>query len=241
MWVNRPKVGDYDVKYETLFCGVCHSDLHHAYNHFGATKFPIVPGHELVGVVTEVGSKVTKVKVGDHVGAGVVADSCLECPSCDIGDEQYCYGGKHVAAYNDMKRYTHLGGNPKSQTFGGYSGSNVLHEHFTIPIPDGIPLKSCSPILCAGITLYDPLKHWGACEGKKMNIGIIGIGGLGTMGLKVSGALGHHVTAIDTNPRMEEACYEKGADAFILSTDPEQMKAAEMHFDIILNTIPAAH
>mmetsp|Transcript_11207 Transcript_11207/g.18853 ORF Transcript_11207/g.18853 Transcript_11207/m.18853 type:complete len:204 (+) Transcript_11207:1059-1670(+) len=203
MFINRPKVGDFDVKFETIFCGICHSDLHHTYNHFGTAKYPIVPGHEMVGRVVEVGSKVSKVKVGDHVGVGVISDSCLNCHSCDIGDEQYCEGGKHVATYNDMKRYSHIGGNPDSQTFGGYSASNVLNEHFTIKIPKGIPLERASPLLCAGITMYDPLKHWGATEGKKMRIGVAGIGGLGTMGIKLAKALGHEVFAISNEASQE--------------------------------------
>ena len=197
MWINRPKIlGDFDVKFDTIFCGVCHSDLHHTANHFGVTKYPIVPGHEMVGLVTEVGSRVTKVKVGDYVGIGVVSDSCLNCSNCDIGDEQYCEGGKNVATYNDMKRHGHIGGNPESQTFGGYSACNVLHEHFTIKMPENLPLEAASPLLCAGITMYDPLKYWGATEGKKMKIGIAGVGGLGTMGIKLAKALGHEVYAI---------------------------------------------
>ena len=221
-YINRPKVSDYDVRFEVLYCGVCHSDLHYGRNDFGGATFPLVPGHEIVGQVLEVGSKVTKVKVDVRVGNGCISDACLDCRNCGLGDEQYCFGGKSVHTYADKKRYTHIGGNPDAMTYGGYSGSQCLHEHFIMKIPDAIPLEKAGPILCAGITMYDPLRYWGATkEGSHMAIGIVGIGGLGTMGIKLAKALGHKVVAISTSTTKKDMALEKGADEFIVSTDPE--------------------
>ena len=180
------------------YCGICHSDCHIGNNDLDDSMYPMVPGHELIGTVVEVGSKVKKVKVGDNVGVGVIKDSCLKCGTCVSGDEQYCESG-FVHTYNSMKKHPHVGGNQDTQNFGGYSASEVVHEHFIVKIPDAIPLDKAGPILCAGITLYDPLRHWGATKGKQMSIGIVGIGGLGTMGIKLAKALGHKVTAISTS------------------------------------------
>ena len=241
-YINRAKVGDFDVKFEVLYCGVCHSDVHIGLNHLGGTTYPLVPGHELAGKVVEVGSKVTKVQVGDNVGVGVMSDSCLDCRNCTLGDEQYCFGGKSVSTYGDKKRYTHIGGNPDSMTYGGYSGSHCLHEHFIMKIPEGVPLDKAGPILCAGITMYDPLRYWGATKGdREMAIGIVGIGGLGTMGIKLAKALGHKVFAISTSAHKEAMAKEKGADGFIVSSDQGQMEAHKMTLDLILNTVSAEH
>jgi len=202
----------------------------------------MVPGHELIGKVLEVGSKVTKVKVGDSVGIGCISDACLDCHACELGDEPYCYKGKSVHTYNDRKRYTHIGGNPNASTFGGYSGSNVIHEHFILRIPDSLPLDKAGPILCAGITMYDPLRNWGATkEGSKMTIGIIGVGGLGSMGIKLAKALGHKVVAISTSAGKKEMALQRGADVFIVSTDPESMASAKGTCNLILNTVSAEH
>jgi len=239
VWINRPKVGDKDVKFELKYCGICHSDCHLGLNHLGGSMYPIVPGHELIGTVTEVGAGVTKVKVGDNVGVGVIKDSCLDCPTCKAGDEQYCQKG-HTHTYNSMKTH-HVRGNPDTQNFGGYSASEVVHEHFIIRIPDGVPLEKAGPILCAGITMYDPLKYFGAASGKKMTVGIVGIGGLGTMGIKLAAILGHDVVAISTSANKEAMAKEKGATAFVNSTDPESIKAQEGTIDLILNTVSAAH
>ena len=241
LWINRPKVGDWDVRFEMKYCGICHSDVTLGNNHLNDAMFPMVPGHELVGTVTEIGSKVTKVKVGDNVGVGVIKDSCLDCGTCKGGDEQYCEAGNSIHTYNSLKKYTHIGGNPNTQNFGGYSASEVVHEHFILRIPDSLPLDKVGPILCAGITLYDPLRHWGATSGKKMNIGIVGIGGLGTMGIKLAAALGHNVTAISTSNSKEAMAKEKGASTFIVSKDPESMKSAHNSLDLILNTVSAPH
>ena len=241
IWINRPKVGDMDVKFEMKYCGICHSDCHLGLNHLGGSMYPMVPGHELCGTVTEVGAKVTKVKVGDNVGVGCIIDSCLECNTCKGGDEQYCEGGGSTHTYNSEKKYGHIGGNPDTQNFGGYSASNVVHEHFICKIPDSIPLEKAGPIMCAGITLYDPLVHWGALNGKKMNIGIIGIGGLGTMGIKMAKAMGHRVVAISTSANKAEIAKEKGAEGFVVSTDNASMAAEAGKLDLILNTISASH
>ena len=240
--INRPKAcGDDDVMIDILYCGICHTDVHNALNHLGSTMYPIVPGHEIIGKVREVGSKVEKVAVGDHVGVGCISDSCMDCRACEIGDEQYCLKGKSVHTYNDKKRYTHLGGNQATQTFGGYSANTTLHQRFVVKIPDSLDITKASPILCAGITMYDPLKNWGATKGEKMTIGIIGVGGLGTMGIKLAKALGHEVVAISRSSNKEAMAREKGADRFVVSTDPESMAAAKDSCNLILNTIAVAH
>ena len=242
IWINRPKVGDNDVKFAMKYCGICHSDCHLGLNHLGGSMYPMVPGHELVGVVTEVGSKVTKVKVGDKVGVGCIIDSCLNCGTCKGGDEQYCEGGGSTHTYNSMKTYGHIGGNQETQNFGGYSASNVVHEHFVIKVPNDMPLQHAGPIMCAGITMYDPLRHWGATKpGSNMCIGIIGVGGLGTMGIKMSKALGHRVVAISTSANKEGLAKQKGADAFVVSSDNASMAAEAGKMDLIINTVSAEH
>ena len=150
-------------------------------------------------------------------------------------------GGKSVHTYNDKKRYTHIGGNPEEKTYGGYSGSNVLHEHFIVKIPNEIPLDKAGPILCAGITMYDPLRTYGATSGKKMTIGVIGIGGLGTMGIKLAKALGHKVIAVSTSENKRQMALDRGADDFVVSTDPKSMESQQGQIDLLLNTVSADH
>ena len=243
VWINRPKVGEMDVKFKMEFCGICHSDCHLGLNHLGGSMYPMVPGHELCGTVIEVGSGVTKVKVGDKCGVGCIIDSCLDCGTCKGGDEQYCEKGGSTHTYNSLKNHGHIGGNQETQNFGGYSGSNVVHEHFIIKIPDDMPLEKAGPIMCAGITMYDPLRHWGATKegGPKMCIGIVGVGGLGTMGIKMAHALGHRVVAISTSAGKEELAKGKGADAFVVSTDGASMAKEAGKLDLIINTVSAAH
>jgi len=238
--INRGVVGPKDVKFQIKYCGICHSDLHTALNHLGGCTFPIVPGHELVGVVTETGKDVTKVKVGDKVGVGCFVDACLECGSCKTGDEQYCQNGV-TFTYNSIPSHGRVPGNPETQTFGGYSGSVTVQEHFAMKIPDTIPLEKAGPLMCAAITMYDPLRHWGATKGNHMNIGIVGIGGLGTMGIKIAKALGHTVYAISTNPNKKNLATQKGADHFVVSTDPESITANTNKIDLILNSVSAPH
>jgi len=242
MHIHRSKCRDGDVRVDLQYCGICHTDVHIALNHLGGSMYPLVPGHELVGVVAEVGKDVKKVKVGDRVGIGCMCDGCGECSSCKGGNEQYCSkaGWNHV--YNDVKKYGHMGGNQATQTFGGYSGSHCLPEHWIIKIPDGMPLDAAAPLLCAGITMYDPLKHWGATkQDRVMTIGIVGIGGLGTMGIKLAKAMGHRVIAISHTPGKAALATSKGADAFVVSSDPESVKAEAGKCDLILNTVAAPH
>jgi uncharacterized zinc-type alcohol dehydrogenase-like protein len=240
IFIARPNVQENHVKFEMLYAGICHTDVHFGENILGSTSYPFVPGHELMGKVTEVGAKVTKVKVGDNVGVGCFIDACLDCPRCKEGDEQYCDKGM-TGTYGGDKKHGHVGGNQTTKTCGGYSGSNVVHEHFVCKIPDGIPAENAAPILCAGITMYDPLRHWGATAGKKMTIGIIGVGGLGTMGIKLAKALGHDVYAISTSASKEALAKEKGATHFVVSTSPESMTANAGKCDLILNTVSANH
>ena len=245
IWINRPNCRDNDVKFEMLYCGICHSDCHIGLNHLGpygrGCHYPFVGGHELLGKVTEVGAKVTKFKVGDNVGVGCFVGSCKECQPCKDGEENYCDKGM-IATYNGVKMHGCVGGNQETRTHGGYSGSNVIHEDFIVRIPDSLPLDKSAPIMCAGITMYDPLRQHGAVDGgKKMTIGVIGIGGLGTMGIKIAKALGHDVVAISTSAHKEAMAKEKGATHFVASKDPESIKACAGKCNIILNTVSAAH
>jgi uncharacterized zinc-type alcohol dehydrogenase-like protein len=228
------------VKFDLIYSGVCSSDIAIGSNSLNNCRYPLVAGHELFGVVTEVGSKVTKFKVGDYVGVGTHVDACLDCSQCNNNDEQYCMNIKSNT-YNGSRYHGRVPGNKDLPTYGGYSINHVCHENFVLSIPDGIPHEAAAPILCAGITLYDPLKHWGANGEKKINVGIIGIGGLGTMGIKFAAAMGNNVVAISTSANKEELCKQKGATAFVCSTDPESIKKHAKTLDLILNTVSANH
>ena len=230
--IDRREPGPHDVKIDILYCGVCHSDLHTARGEWKGTKYPCVPGHEIVGTVAAVGAEVTKFKVGQRVGVGCMVDSCGECESCKAGLEQYCYPG-NVGTYNGHDK--HSGGH----TFGGYSASITVTENFVLSIPDNLPLDAAAPLLCAGITLYSPLKHWGAGPGKR--VGIIGLGGLGHMGVKIARALGAQVVMITTSPEKAADAQKLGAHEVIISTDAAQMKAASKTLDLLMNTVSAAH
>lgn len=203
--------------------------------------YPIVPGHELVGVVEEIGSAVTRVKVGDKVGMGCLVDSCMDCKACKKNDDQYCEVAGWCHVYNDTKKYGHIGGNPDTQTLGGYSTKQTCHERFVISLPENIDLTTVGPLMCAGVTMYDPLRHWGATKGDKMTIGVVGVGGLGTMGLKIAKALGHRVVAISHSNKKEALAKEKGADAYYNYTDKNVAPARDDLCDLILNTIPVEH
>jgi len=239
-YINRGNVRLNDVKFRVDYCGICHTDVHFGLNHFGGTMYPVVPGHEVVGTVTEVGPGVKKLKVGDKVGVGCMVDSCLDCESCKSGEEQYCLSGC-VQTYNHSKLYTRVGGNKDSQTFGGYSGSMVVDEHFVMKIPEPIPLEVAGPLFCAAITVYDPLRYWGYTTGKPKKVGIVGIGGLGTMGIKIASALGHKVYAISTSSEKKAMAKTKGATGFIVSTKANHMTSHAGKMDIILNTVSADH
>lgn len=220
--IYRGEPGDFHVKIKMKYCGICHTDVHLAFNHLGGSIYPMVPGHELVGVVEQVGSKVTKFKKGDRVAMGAIGDACFECGQCKKGQQQYCdkEGWEHI--YNAEKKYHNNPGNQSVQNFGGYSSYQCMHENLVFKVPDNYELKYVGPIMCAGITLWDPLVHWGAKDilndpSKKMTIGIIGIGGLGTMGIKLAKALGHEVVAISSSESKAAMAKEKGADVFVCS------------------------
>jgi alcohol dehydrogenase (NADP+) len=225
---------------EILFSGICHSDVHVGQNDFGNTQFPCVPGHEILGRVREIGDKVTKFKVGDLVGVGCFVDSCRNCKECENSNENYCMNTL-TNTYNGPKLHGGVAGNQEGKTWGGYSASHTVHEHYCHQIPEGLPIEKVAPILCAGITMYEPLRLWGATKGEKMVIGIAGIGGLGTMGIKIAKALGHEVVAISQSMKKEKLAKEKGADHYVASTDPESVKACPAKCHIILNTVSVDH
>jgi uncharacterized zinc-type alcohol dehydrogenase-like protein len=232
-----------DVLIDMKYCGVCHTDLHTAAGHLaalGMKAYPCVPGHELVGVCTAVGSKVTRVKVGDHVGVGCMVDSCMNCAACKRGEEQMCtkqvgtYGGKD----NGSGRAATGPGAPR-HTLGGYTTRMVVDEKFSIIIPKSYPLENAGPVMCAGVTLYDPLRRYGAKAGTR--VGIVGIGGLGHVGIKVAKAMGCHVTAVTRSAAKGAFAKKCGADAVVISTNPAEMRAAAGSIDLLLNTIPSEH
>ncbi|MBU2738281.1 NAD(P)-dependent alcohol dehydrogenase [Acidithiobacillus concretivorus] len=230
--IERRQPGPDDVKIEILYCGVCHSDLHTARNEWKNTIYPAVPGHEIVGRVVAVGDQVKNFKVGDFAGVGCMVDSCGHCSSCDEGEEQYCENG-FTGTYNGPV----FGG---ENTFGGYSQSVVVKESFVLKVRhDEKNLASVAPLLCAGITTYSPLRHWQVGPGKK--VGIVGLGGLGHMGVKLAHAMGAHVVLFTTSPGKIEDGKRLGADEVCISTDPKQMAEHSNSFDFILNTVAASH
>jgi len=236
--IKRNAAGVDDVTFDLKYCGICHTDVHYALNDMGMTNYPCVPGHELAGVVTVVGGNVTKYKVGDKVGVGCIVDSCMACSGCGGGEEQLCEKGMTMT-YNDTTKHGHLA-TDSGYTYGGYSKSYTANQRYIVKIPDGFPLEAAGPVLCAGITMYSPLCYWKANKGG-MRVGIIGIGGLGQMGVRLAKAMGNTVTAISTSPKKEAASKEIGADNFVVSTTPESMAAAGMSLDLILNTVSASH
>jgi len=230
--IDRRKATPHDVEIEILFCGVCHSDLHTARNEWHGTIYPCVPGHEIVGRVKQVGSHVTKFKPGDLVGVGCIVDSCRECEYCKQRLEQYCEPGM-TGTYNSPDK--HLGG----QTYGGYSESVVVDEAYVLRIPKNLDLAATAPLLCAGITTYSPLRHWNAGPGKK--VGIVGIGGLGHMGIKIAKAMGAHVVAFTTSESKFAEARRLGADDVVLSKDDRQMAAQRGKLHFILDAVSAGH
>ncbi len=229
---ERRDVRPDDVVIDILYCGVCHSDLHQARNDWGNSKFPMVPGHEIIGRVSAVGSAVTRFKAGDSVGVGCMVDSCQTCASCARGLEQYCENGSTLT-YNDVDR------RDKRPTFGGYSEKIVVNEKFVLTIPAGLDLAGAAPLLCAGITTWSPLRHWNVGKGSK--VAVVGLGGLGHMALKLANALGADVTLFTRSPDKEADALALGAHRIVLSTDKAQMKASARQFDLIINTVPYAH
>ncbi len=232
MNIERREATPKDVEIEILYCGVCHSDLHTARNDWGGTIYPAVPGHEIVGKVTKVGSDVTKLKVGDYAAVGCLVDSCHECDSCRHDLEQYCLNGM-IGTYNGPDK--HLGGH----TFGGYSEKVVVDEHFVLKVPSNLNLAAAAPLLCAGITTWSPLRHWRVGKGSK--VGVIGLGGLGHMAIKLAKGLGAEVTLFSRTPNKKDDAMELGADEVVISTDHLQMKSARGKFDLIIDTVPYIH
>jgi len=221
-----------DVVIDIAYCGICHTDLHFVENDWGVTLYPVVPGHEIVGHVVAVGAGVTGFSVGDRVGVGCLVDSCRECSPCREGLEQYCTGGK-VPTYNGEDRHD------GSITFGGYSERIVVSERFVLRVPDKLDLAAAAPLLCAGITTYSPLRHFGVGEGHR--IGVIGMGGLGHMGIKLARAMGAEVTLFTRSADKAAEGRHQGAHHVIVSTDQAQMEAAAGTFDFLLDTVPVAH
>jgi uncharacterized zinc-type alcohol dehydrogenase-like protein len=229
--IDRRDVGPKDVMIEIKYAGICHSDIHHVRGEWQEETFPLVPGHEIAGVVTEVGSEVTKHKVGDRVGVGCMVNSCGECENCLKGEEQYCLKG-NIGTYASVDTYGD--GEP---TQGGYSTHIVVTENFVLNIPDGIELDVAAPLLCAGITTYSPLRHWGAGKGK--NVGLVGLGGLGHMGVKLAHAMGAEVSVLSRSLDKKEDGLKLGADHYYATKDPETFKKLAGTFDLIINTVSA--
>jgi uncharacterized zinc-type alcohol dehydrogenase-like protein len=232
--IERREPGPRDVQFQILFCGVCHSDLHTARSQWPGTIYPCVPGHEIVGRVTKVGSGVKGFKAGDLAAVGCMVDSCKTCPSCREGMEQYCDTNGIVFTYNSKDPHF-----PGKATYGGYSSHIVVDERFCLHISDKLNLAAVAPLLCAGITLYSPLKHWGATKGKK--VGIVGLGGLGHMGVKLSHAFGAHTVLFTTSPGKAEDGKRLGADEVVISKNEDEMNKHAGTFDLIVSTVAVSH
>jgi len=227
---GRREPREHDVLIDIRYCGICHSDIHQARDEWGDAIFPMVPGHEITGTVTAVGGQVSKFKVGDRVGVGCFVDSCRTCPECRQGLEQYC-SVRASWTYNGREQ-------DETPTYGGYSEKIVVDENYVLRIPEGIPLDAGAPLLCAGITLYSPLKHWKAGSGK--NVAIVGMGGLGHMGVKLAHALGAEVTVLSQSLSKQQDGKRLGADHYYATSDPGTFTRLERHFDLIINTVSAA-
>lgn len=230
--IKRRAATPHDVEIEILYCGICHSDLHTARNEWHGTVYPVVPGHEIVGRITNVGAHVRKFNVGDLAAVGCMVDSCRECDYCNQGLEQYCEPG-NTLTYNSPDKHLN------TQTYGGYSESIVVDEHFVLRVPQNLDLAATAPLLCAGITTYSPLKHWNAGPGKK--VGVVGIGGLGHMAIKLAKAMGAHVVVFTTSPSKREDAKRLGADEVVLSTDDAQMAAQARSLDLVIDAVSASH
>lgn len=227
--IERRAVGEYDVLIDIKFAGICHSDIHQAREGWGEAIFPMVPGHEIAGVVAEVGPGVTRFQVGDRVGVGCMVDSCRECENCLRGEEQYCLNGM-VGTYNAV-------GKDGEPTYGGYSEKIVVDENYVLRIPDGLSLDVAAPLLCAGITTYSPLSHWNAGPGKK--VAIVGLGGLGHMAVKIAHAMGAEVTVLSQSLRKKDDGLKLGADHYYATSDPKTFEELAGTFDLIVSTVSA--
>ncbi|MGW1155251.1 NAD(P)-dependent alcohol dehydrogenase [Streptomyces rubiginosohelvolus] len=227
--IERRPVGEFDILIDIKFAGICHSDIHQARDGWGEGIFPMVPGHEIAGIVAETGSGVTRFKVGDRVGVGCMVDSCGRCDACLMGREQHCAEG-NTQTYNALDR----SGEP---TYGGYSTHLVVTEKFAVSIPEGVALDEAAPLLCAGITTYSPLKRWGAGPGKK--VAVVGLGGLGHMAVKIAHALGAEVTVLSQSLRKKDDGLKLGADHYYATSDPKTFEELAGTFDVILSTVSA--
>ena len=230
--IERRAPAAHEVQIEIRYCGVCHSDIHQARAEWGGGIFPMVPGHEIVGHVGAVGSAVTRFKVGDAVGVGCFVDSCRECAACREGVEQYCSDGM-TATYNSLERGS------RQPTHGGYSTRIVVDENYVLRVPASIPLDRAAPLLCAGITVYSPMRHYGVKAGDRL--AVVGLGGLGHMGVKIARAMGAHVTVLSTSPSKREDALKLGADDFAATGDKQTFKKLAGQFDFVLDTVSAPH
>ncbi|MCD4852251.1 NAD(P)-dependent alcohol dehydrogenase [Arthrobacter sp. AK01] len=228
--IERREVGPNDVHIDIKFAGICHSDIHTVRGDWGPQQYPLAPGHEIAGIVTEVGPEVTKHKVGDRVGVGCMVNSCKECKNCRAGEEQYCLNG-NVGTYGAVDRDGTI-------TQGGYSSHVVVNEDFVVTIPDGLDLDVAAPLLCAGITTYSPLHHWGAGPGKK--VAVVGLGGLGHMAVKIAHAMGAEVTVLSQSLKKMEDGLQLGADHYYATSDPSTFEQLGGTFDLIINTVSAS-
>ncbi len=229
--IERREPGPHDVLIDIKFCGVCHSDLHQTRDEWDNSKFPMVPGHEIAGIVERVGDKVTRFKKGDRVGVGCMVDSCNECESCKQGEEQYCE--KHtVLTYNDIEL------DDKTPTYGGYANCITVLDRFVVRIPDNLPLDKAAPLLCAGITTYSPLAHWKAGPGK--SVAVVGLGGLGHMAVKLAKAMGAKVTVISRSIKKKADAEVMGATDYVATAEPSAIENAQNRFDLIINTVSSA-
>ncbi|SEG58618.1 NAD(P)-dependent alcohol dehydrogenase [Paenibacillus sp. UNC499MF] len=227
--IERRDLQPHDVLIEIKYAGICHSDIHTARGEWGPVQYPIVPGHEIAGIVTGVGSEVTKYAAGDRVGVGCMVDSCGKCTNCHKGEEQYCLNGM-TGTYGAVDRYGQY-------TQGGYSTQIVVTEDFVVKIPESLQLDAAAPLLCAGITTYSPLRHWGAGPGKK--IAVVGLGGLGHMAVKLAHAMGAEVTVLSQTLKKKDDGLQLGADHYYATSDPETFKTLAGTFDLIVNTVSA--
>jgi uncharacterized zinc-type alcohol dehydrogenase-like protein len=229
---ERRDVGSHDVQIEILYCGVCHSDIHQVRNEWGNSIYPMVPGHEIVGRIARVGSEVTRFKEGDLAGVGCFVDSCRVCRNCKEGEEQYCENHL-VSTYNGTEK------DEKTPTYGGYSSQLVVDENYTLKVPTNLPLEKVAPLLCAGITTYSPLRRFKVGPGQK--VGVVGLGGLGHMGVKLAASMGAEVTVFSTSPAKEKDARGLGAHHFVVTKDPANLESLAGRFDFILDTVSASH
>ncbi|PKV62433.1 NAD(P)-dependent alcohol dehydrogenase [Pontibacter ramchanderi] len=230
--LERREVGEYDVLIDIKYCGVCHSDLHQVRDEWGGAMYPLVPGHEIVGVVTKVGAGVKKFKEGDLAGVGCFVDSCRTCDSCREGLEQYCEV-QNVGTYNSYER------DGKTITYGGYSNQIVVDENYTLKVPESLDLARTAPLLCAGITTYSPIMQWQIGEGHR--VGIVGLGGLGHMAVKIAAAKGADVTVLSTSPNKKQDALDLGAHNFAVTKDEATLRQLRNSFDFIIDTVSAPH